>query len=145
VTEKTNMMRAVYKDEHGATFSCPVELHENKWMMLTSEGFQAITHEFKDDVAGTLTFVEYREQKDSRLHVERLPGESGFAAMQRAYAEQEIATQRKHREAARAEINNQPPDAAKVARAEGVRQLNAQTLRQMRPRGGGAYIIKNGE
>src|SRR6266478_7069977 len=57
---------------------------------------------------------------DSRLHVERLPGESGFAAMQRAYAEQEIAIQRKHREAARAEINNQPPDAAKVARAESV-------------------------
>jgi len=82
------------------------------------------------------------QESDSRLHVERLPGESGFAAMQRAYAEQEIATQRKHRQAARAEINNQPPDAAKVARAESVRQLNAQTLRQMRPRGGGQFIVK---
>jgi len=82
------------------------------------------------------------QESDSRLHVERLPGESGFAAMQRAYAEQEIATQRKHREAARTEMNNQPPDAAKVARAESVRQLNAQTLRQMRPRGGGQFIVK---
>src|SRR5260370_40441336 len=82
------------------------------------------------------------QESDSRLHVERLPGESGFAAMQRAYAEQEIATQRKHREAARAEINNQPPDAAKVARAETVRRLNAHTLRQMMPPAGRQFSVK---
>ena len=139
------MTRAIYRDAAGNQFSCLVVQNNGVWEMVTSDGSQPITHEFQDDIAGTLTFVEYREQKDSRLHVERLSGESGFAAMQRAYAEQEIATQRKHREAARAEMNNQPPDAAKVARAESVRQLNAQTLRQMRPRGGGAYIIKNGE
>src|SRR5713101_5061441 len=139
------MTKAIYRDAAGNQFSCPVVQNNGAWAMVTSDGPQPITHEFQDDIAGTLTFVEYREQKDSRLHVERLSGESGFAAMQRAYAEQEIATQRKHREAARAEMNNQPPDAAKVARAESVRQLNAQTLRQMRPRGGGAYIIKNGE
>ena len=109
---------------------------------MASDGPQPITHEFQDDVAGLLTFFEYRKTEDSRLHVERLPGESGFAALQRAYAEQVIATQRKHREAARTEVNNQPPDAAKVARAESVRQLNAQTLRQMRPRGGGEFIVK---
>jgi len=84
-----------------------------------------------------------QSQPGSRLHVERLPGESGFAAMQRAYAEQEIATQRKYREAARTEMKNQQPSAVKISRTESVRQLNAQTLRQMRPRGGGEFIIKN--
>ena len=135
------MMRAVYKDEHGATFSCPVELHENKWMMLTSEGFQAITHEFKDDVAGTLTFVEYREQKDSRLHVERLPGESGFAAMQRAYAEQEIATQRRQRQQLRAQVQT-PADAKTI---EQVRQINNEWAALKRPRGRGQGFIIGGE
>src|SRR5260370_13932749 len=94
------MMRAVYKDEHGATFSCPVELHENKWMMLTSEGFQPITHEFKDDVAGTLTFIEYREVPDTRLHVE--PGADSFRALQeagaRATAEYETQRGKQRRE-----------------------------------------------
>ena len=139
------MTRAIYRDAAGNQFSCPVVQNNGAWAMVTSDGPQPITHEFQDDVAGKLTFVEYQKIEDSRLHVERLPGESNFAALQRSYAEQEIATQRKHREAARAEINNQQPDAARVARAESVRQLNAQTLRQMRPRGGGAYIIKNGE
>ncbi len=134
--------RAVYRDQQGRKYSCPVVEIDGGWAMLTSEGPQSITHQFQDDVAGLLTFVEYQQTEDSRLHVERLPGESGFAALQRAYAEQVIATQRKHREAARTEINNQPPDAVQVARAESVRQLNAQTLRQMRPRGGGQFIIK---
>ena len=136
---------AVYRDQQGRTYSCPVVKKDGAWAMVTSDGHQPITHEFQDDVAGMLTFVEYRAEPDSRLRVQRLPGESGFAALQRAYAEQEIATQRKHREAARTEVNNQPPDAAKVARAESVRQLNAQTLRQMRPRGGGGFIVKSGE
>jgi hypothetical protein len=137
------MTKAVYQDQAGNRYSCPVEIHDNKWMMLTSDGPVPITHQFQDDVAGPLIFVEYREEPDSRLHVSRLPGESSFGALQRAYAEKEIVAQRKHREAARAEMNNQQPDAAQVARAAQARELNAEMLRQMRPRGKGAFI-KNG-
>src|SRR5258708_9767158 len=135
------MLRAVYKDEHGATYSCPVELHENKWMMMTSEGFQASAQEFKDDVAGLLTFVEYGERKDSQLHVERLPGESGFAAMQRAYAEQEIATQRRQRQQLRAQVQT-PADAKTI---EQVRQINNEWAALKRPRGRGQGFIIGGE
>src|ERR1700688_3984098 len=100
-------MRAVYQDETGATFSCPVELHDGNWALVTSDGHKPITFYFDDDAAGRLTFVEYREEvpkEDSRLHINRMPGESSFGALQRAYAEKEIVEQRKHRQAARQEM-----------------------------------------
>ena len=132
-------LRAVYKDQQGAMYSCPVEIHDNKWVMRTSEGIQPISFYFQDDVAGRLTFFEYREsQTDSRLHINRLPGESSFGALQRAYAEQRLAEERKHRQAGRAEINNQPPDPAKVAAA---REINTQIAQTMRPRGKGQYLV----
>jgi len=115
--------------------------HDGAWVMVTSDGPQPITHEFQDDVGGTLTFFEYREEEDSRLHVERLPGESGFAAMQRAYAEQEIATQRKQRQQSRADAQTQA-DASKIEQG---RKLNNEYAAQMRPRGRGAYIIRGEE
>jgi|SRR5882762_9030263 len=133
--------RAVYRDQQGRTYSCPVVEHDGAWVMVTSDGPQPITHEFQDDVGGTLTFFEYREEEDSRLHVERLPGESGFAAMQRAYAEQEIATQRKQRQQSRADAQTQA-DASKIEQG---RKLNNEYAAQMRPRGRGAYIIRGEE
>src|SRR5258708_38967369 len=116
-------MRAVYRDERGATYSCPVEIHDGKWAMLTSEGLQPITHHFHDDVGGLLTFVKYRDEpnaEDPRLQINRLPGESSFGALQRAYAENEIVEERKQRQAARSEIQNVAPDPSKGAAARAI-------------------------
>jgi len=115
--------------------------HDGAWTMVTSDGPQPITHEFQDDVGGLLTFVEYREEPDSRLHVERLPGESGFAAMQRAYAEQEIATQRRQRQQSRAEAQTR----ADPSKIEQTRQLNNEFAALKRPRGRGQGFIIGGE
>lgn len=135
-------LRAVYRDQQGRTYSCPVVKNDGAWAMVTSDGPQPITHEFQDDVGGLLTFVEYRRETDSRLHVERLPGESGFAAIQRAYAEQEIATQRKQRQQSRAEAQTQA-DPGKIERA---RQLNNEFAAIKKPRGrGAAFVIEKGE
>ncbi len=134
------MTKAVYQDQAGNRYSCPVEIHDGKWMMLTSEGFQPITHDFQDDVGGLLTFVEYREEKtqDSRLHVERLPGESGFGAMQRTFAEKVVAQQRRHRQQARTEIQNtNMPDPQKM---QAVRNANNYAAERMRPQRGPAVI-----
>ena len=69
--------------------------------------------------------------QDLRLHVERLPGESAFAALQRAYAEQRLAIDRKSREEARMKIqDNISVDAAKVA---AVRDANNRSAAIMRP------------
>src|ERR1700676_1293035 len=101
-------MRAVYRDNRGAAYSCPVETHDGKWGMVTSEGHQPITHYFDDDVAGRLTFVQYRGEPDLRLHISRMPGESSLGALQRAYAEKEIVAKRRHRQAARQKIQDVP-------------------------------------
>jgi hypothetical protein len=122
-----NIFRAVFRDDKGAaTYSARVELRDGAWVMETSDGFQPITFYFDDDDAGRLTFSHYREEPgptDQRLHISRMPGESSFAAMQRAYAEREIVEQRKQRQAARAEIQNALPDPAKIQQA---RDLNNQ-------------------
>src|SRR5260221_2925809 len=127
--------RAVYKDDQDLKYSCPVERHENNWVMKTSDGFQAISFHFNDDVGGLLTFVEYREDpksEDSRLHINRLPGESSFGALQRAYAEKEIVEQRKQRQAARSEIQNVPVDPAKIAAARAANNVAAEVKRPHR-------------
>lgn len=134
--------RAVYKDVRGATFSAPVEkMPDGSWVMHTSNGEQLpITVTFTDDNAGPLNFSHYREEPkpaDLRLHIDRLPGESNLGALQRAYAEKEIVAQRKHRQAARTEIQNILPDPAKVQAAK---DLNAQILRERRPHRGPAII-----
>jgi len=133
--------RAVYRDQQGRTYSCPVVEHDGAWVMVTSDGPQPITHEFQDDVGGTLTFFEYREEEDSRLHVERLPGESRLASLQRSFAEQYVATQRRERQQSRMEAQTQA-DPRKVEQA---RELNNEYAAQMRPRGRGAYIIRGEE
>ncbi len=135
-------MRAVYRDEKGARFSCPVEKRDDKWMMLTSDGLLTdITYHFQDDAAGALTFSHYREDpkpQDSRLHINRMPGESSFGALQRAYAEKEIVEQRKHRLAARQEMQDVPADPVEVANA---RAANNYAAAVKRPRGGGVGLI----
>ena len=130
--------RAVYTDKKGATYSCPIELHGEKWLMRTSEGLEEITAEFRDDIAGALTFLEYREENDPRLHVERLPGESSLGALQRAYAEKVVIQERKDRQQARTEIQNaNMPDPQKVQAA---RNANNYAASQMRPQRGPAVI-----
>jgi hypothetical protein len=135
--------QAVYKNEQGATFSALVEKQsDGSWIMHSSDGLQLpITSQFNDDHAGPLFFSHYREDPepvDLRLHIDRLPGESSFGALQRAYAEKEIVAQRKHREAARAEGQKVIPDPVKVQQA---RDLNTQLARTMRPRGKGQYLV----
>jgi hypothetical protein len=120
--------RAVFQDEKSsATYSAKVELRDGVWLMETSDGFQLITLHFDDDEAGRLTFSHYREEPepvDLRLHLpERIGTESSFQQLQRAYVEKEIIAQRKHRQAARTEIQNvSPPDPAQVAAARRINQ-----------------------
>jgi hypothetical protein len=106
--------------------------------MITSDGPQPIVFRFQDDVAGELIFDSYREEPesaDSRLHVQ---AGSTWTDHRQAFAEQELTEQRKRRQAGRTEIQNVPPDPAKVAAA---RELNAQILRERRPRGRGVGIL----
>lgn len=134
VMTKTKL-RAVYRDQQGRTYSCPVEVHDNRWMILTSEGFQEIGYHFQDDIAGSLTFLECREETDSRIHVER---GSGWAEHKLAYAQQRLAEERKNRDRARSEMNNQQPDPARVAQA---RELAAQILHARKPNGRGVGLV----
>ena len=53
-------MRAVYKDEKGGPFSCPVEIHDGDWAIVTSDGHKPIAFYFDDDVAGRLKFLRLR-------------------------------------------------------------------------------------
>ncbi len=105
--------------------------------MVTSDGPQPITHEFQDDIAGTLTFVEYRKEEDSRLHVE---GGDSFRVLQeagaRATAEYETQREKQRREILNA-LNQ--PDARRVAEA---RRINNEWAAIKRPRGGGQFIVK---
>ena len=49
--------RAVYRDEHGHTYSAPIVFQDGQWLMRTSEGLAAITLQFDDDQGGRLEFV----------------------------------------------------------------------------------------
>jgi hypothetical protein len=132
-------LRAVYKNEKGQNYSAPIEKQsDGTWMMLTSEGPVPITHQFQDDAGGLLSFVEYREVPDSRLHVEQ--GADPFRALQNAGARARAADltnrQRARREAL---VGLNQPDVKKM---QEIHRLNNAHAQQMRPRGGGAYIIK---
>lgn len=84
-----------------------------------------------------------REPESEKLHaVERRPGESSWMAAKRGYAEQQILAQRKARQQMRAEMQNVPTDAARLAAA---RKANNQYAKSMRPYGKGAALIKDGE
>jgi hypothetical protein len=130
-------LRAVYKDKTGATYSCPVVLNKNQWMMVTSDGPQPITFYFEDDIAGRLTFDCYREEEDSRLHIEpRQPGQSSFRQLQEANAVR-VNAERKQREVARAEVQN---DAAQAVDPN-ARDLNNQLALAKKPRGNGVGLV----
>ncbi len=128
--------RAVYRDKEGRTYSCPVVENDGAWAMVTSDGPQPITHEFQDDVGGTLTFVEYRKEKDSRIHVE--PGADSFRVLReagaRATAAYRASRQRVRQQALQA-LNE--PNQQKIHEA---RRINNEHAQQMRPRG--AFIGK---
>lgn len=85
--------------------------------------------------------IPQTQPDDTQLHIERLPGESSFGALQRAYAEQGIAAQRKQRQVARTEAQNTPIDPREVAAAM---RVNAEYAALRRPRGRGQFIV-NGE
>jgi len=116
--------RAVYKDQQGHTYSCPVEVRDGVWAMLTSDGPQPIGYTFQDDVGGLLTFLEYREEpepEDLRLHIEpRQPGQSSFRQLPEARAAH-INQERKAREEARARAQEISVNPTKV---EAARQIN---------------------
>ena len=136
--------RAVYRDKEGRTYSCRVVEHDGAWAMVTSDGPQPITHEFQDDIGGLLTFVEYRAEPDTRLHLEpRQPGQSSFAQLQSAHARAEAqARSARHQERQQALAAANQPDAQKIQEA---RQRAAEILHARKPRGGGVHIIRNGE
>lgn len=133
----TGRVQAVYRNKKGATFSAPVEKqNDGTWAMVASDGAVPINYFFDDDAAGRLTFDCYREEPDSRLHISRLPGESSFGALKRAFAEQEIAAQRQQRQAALQIINNDSA-ANELNRIAAARDINAQFAQAKKPRGSG--------
>ncbi len=93
---------------------------------------------------GCLTFVEYREVEDSRLHIEpKQPGQSSLGQLQAAAAKVEAqarADRQQQRQQALQTMNE--PNVQKIQAA---RQYAAEVLHARKPRGGGAYIIRNGE
>jgi|SRR6266850_3419070 len=115
--------RAKYKDGQGRTYSCPVEIHNGNWMLVTASGLAPITHSLDNEEYGIVTFDSYSEQPDTRLHLpERIGTESSFQQLQRANAAR-INAERKNRELARAEAQSFQSDPSKVARA---REINEQ-------------------
>ena len=119
--------RAVYKDAQGHTYSCPVEIHNGGWMLITTSGFAPIIHSLDNEEYGVVTFDSYSEQPDTRLHLpDRIGTESSFQQLQRANAAR-INEERKNRELARAEAQSFQPNPAKVALA---REINGQYAAQ---------------
>jgi hypothetical protein len=130
--------RVVYENSEGATFSAPVELRDGAWVMHTSDGFELpINFHFTDDAAGRLTFSHYREEHTEPVGIHVQTG-SSWADHKQAHAEQRLAVERKQREQARTEIQNVPPDAAKVAQA---RDINNQLAHAKKPNGRGVGIV----
>lgn len=123
--------RAVYKDAQGRTYSCPVEGSRRQWMLVTTSGFAPITHTLDNQEFGTITFDSYREEIDSRLHIEpRVPGQSSFRQLQEARASH-INAETKAREEARARVQQTSVNPAKV---EAARQINNEFALRKRPR-----------
>ena len=118
--------RAKYKDGQGRTYSCPVEIHNGNWMLVTASGLAPITHSLDNEEYGTVVFDSYREEPepiDLRLHIEpRQPGQSSFRQLQEARAAH-INGERKAREEARARAQEISVNPAKVQAA---RELNNQ-------------------
>lgn len=80
--------------------------------------------------------VPQAEPEEARLHtVERRPGESSWMAAQHAYAEQQIAAQRKVHQEMRAKMQSLPP------RRGQSRDINNQFAALKKPRGKGAALI----
>jgi hypothetical protein len=132
--------RAVYRNQEGRTYSCPVIERDGVWNMVTSDGPQPITHEFQDDVGGLLTFVEYRKTEDSRLHLEpRQPGQSSLAQLQSANAKREAQARADRRRAHQTFVQAAQPDPRQV---EATMRVNAEYAVVKKPRGGGQFIIK---
>lgn len=115
--------RAVYKDAQGRTYSCPVQVHNGQWMLLTNSGPAPITHTLDNQEYGEVVFDSYREEADTRLHIEpRIPGQSSFRQLQEARAAQ-VDQERKARVEGRSRSQQPLINPAKVAQA---RDLNNQ-------------------
>lgn len=133
--------RAVYKDAQGRTYSCPVQIHDGQWKLVTTSGFAPITHALDNEEYGVVTFHSYREEIDSRLHIEpRIPGQSSFRQLQEARAAS-IDAERKHRQKARTEIQQVAPDPKTQARERAAKEHAAQVLNARRPNGLGVGLV----
>ncbi|SRR6266481_3110771 len=131
--------RAVYRDKENKTYSCSVEVRDGTWVMVASDGPRPITHFFDDDKAGRLIFDHYREEPDSRLHVEpRQPGQSSFRQLQEANAVR-VNAESKQRELARTETQNAAAQSVDPSARELIRQL----AKAKKPPGGGVGLVIN--
>ena len=127
--------RAVYHDKNGNTYSAPVEQRGEKWMMLTSDGWQQIAATFHDDAAGMLTLSHYREEPDTRLHVEpKQRGQSSLAQLQSAAARVEAqARADRYRNAQQLVAQTDAQGTAKVRHARAINTQLAQKWNPKRP------------
>lgn len=122
--------RVVFRDAQNRTYSAAAEKHGDTWMMLTSDGWQPIAATFDDDFGGRLSFVEYRDEPDSRLHVEG----QGFRALQEAVAKERLRNEEERASARREALNAMnEPDARKIQQARAINNQFAQRLNPKRP------------
>ena len=130
----TKIFRAVYRDEHGRTYSAPVEFHGDKWLMRTSEGLQPIEHFFNDDNAGPLTFDHYREEPETQSADSRLPHENSFQQLHRIAANRD-AEQHRLEQVARLQFVNEmnQPNARANQLARAARQQRNEIAASWKP------------
>lgn len=82
-------------------------------------------------------------QRSDLVHLEeRLPGESRLAQLQRSVGRKELQARADRQREFQEQVSKAQPDARQLAAAAESRRLNNFHARQMRPRGGGAYIIR---
>jgi len=130
--------RAVYKDAQGKTFSAPVVQIDGAWLLVTTSGLTPITHSLDNEEYGVVVFDSYREVEPEQLHVE---AGSSWADHKQAFAQQELAQQRKDRVAARDQLQTLPVNHKQAAQIAAARDHRQQIAAAMRPNGTGAGLI----
>lgn len=135
-----------FLDDHGLPVTAE-NLHRGYEELVARGELELIPHATDTraayDPATPQATVQAAQESEVRLHaVERRPGESAWMAAQRAYAEQQIAEQRRARQLMRTEMQNVPTDATRLAAA---REANNQYAKSMRPYGKGAAFITGKE
>lgn len=82
-------------------------------------------------------------QSETKVHLEeRLPGESRLQQLQRSVGRKELEARGRRQREFQEQVSQALPDARQLAAAAEIRRLNNFHARQMRPRGGGGFVVE---